>query len=203
MIAAFWLSIAAAIGVHVHQSLAAAGERALDPCRDRAVAAGQHAQQHRQRDAGDAFHPPVLQELGHHVARGGAEDVGEDEHAVAGVDLLHELARPQHQVVGVVLAPHAQRGYLLRRGAEDLRGAREKRGADVPVGDDENADHDSLDSRACMNIPETSKPVWSWISRKQVGLVTLTSVSQSPITSRPTSSRPRWANLGPTAAAIS
>ena len=28
-------------------------------------------------------------------------------------------------------------------------------------------------------MPATSKPVWSWISRKQVGLVTFTSVSAS------------------------
>ena len=52
-------------------------------------------------------------------------------------------------------------------------------------------------------MPATSKPVWSWISRKQVGLVTLTSVSQSPITSSPTSSRPRCREPGPSASAIS
>ena len=37
----------------------------------------------------------------------------------------------------------------------------------------------------------TSKPVCCVISWKQVGLVTLISVRQSPITSSPTSSRPR------------
>ena len=41
-------------------------------------------------------------------------------------------------------------------------------------------------------FPTTSNPVWSWISRKQVGLVTFTSVSQSPITSSPTRSSPRF-----------
>jgi hypothetical protein len=41
-----------------------------------------------------------------------------------------------------------------------------------------------------MNIPATLKPVWSVISRKQVGLVTLTSVSQSPMTSRPARKMP-------------
>src|SRR5262249_22667825 len=168
-----------------------------------AVAPGQHPQQHRQRHAGDALDPAVREELGHHVAGRGAEDVGENEHAVAGVDLVHHLARAQQQVVGIVLAPHAERGDLARALAEDLRSALEKRRADLAVGDDEEADHESLDSSASMNMPDTSKPLWSWISRKQVGLVTLISVSQSPITSRPTSSSRRAASFGPSAAAIS
>ena len=58
-------------------------------------------------------------------------------------------------------------------------------------------------SSASMNIAGTSKPVCSVISWKQVGLVTLISVSQSPITSSPTSSRPRAASTGPSALAIS
>src|SRR3546814_6344101 len=41
------------------------------------------------------------------------------------------------------------------------------------------------------------------ISRAQVGLVTLISVKCSPITSRPTNSRPRRFSSGPTDAAIS
>jgi len=40
-----------------------------------------------------------------------------------------------------------------------------------------------------MNMPATSQPLWSWISRKQVGLVTFTSVSQSPMMSDPPSAR--------------
>ena len=48
------------------------------------------------------------------------------------------------------------------------------------VRDDEYADHRFASFIFCsteaMNIQETSNPVWSWISRKQVGLVTFTSV---------------------------
>ncbi len=55
-------------------------------------------------------------------------------------------------------------------------------------------------SSASMNIAGTSKPACSVISWKQVGLVTLISVRQSPITSSPTSSRPRAASTGPIAA---
>src|SRR6185503_11911548 len=145
----------------------------------------------------------VLEQLGDHVARCGAENVGEDEDPVAGVDLVHQLARAQHEVVRVVLAPHAQGASLRRHAAEDLRGAVEQRPADLAMRHDEDPDHESFDSRASMNVPDTSNPVWSWISRKQVGLVTLISVTQSPMTSRPTSSRPRSASLGPSAAAIS
>ena len=56
---------------------------------------------------------------------------------------------------------------------------------------------DARASSASMNIFGTSKPVCSVISWKQVGLVTLISVRLSPITSRPTSSRPRAASIGP------
>src|SRR5260221_655231 len=91
----------------------------------------------------------------------------------------------------------ARRLRQLRRGArvqaERMGGGAQRAFAEVAVLDQKNADHQCLPilfSRASRNIPETSNPVWSWISRKQVGLVTFTSVSQSPITSRPTRSRP-------------
>jgi hypothetical protein len=51
-------------------------------------------------------------------------------------------------------------------------------------------------SRVSMTAPGTSKPVWSVISTMQVGLVTLISVSRSPITSRPTMSSPRATGWG-------
>src|SRR4029077_12051231 len=121
----------------------------------------------------------------------GAENVGQHQHAVAGVELLEQLLPAQHEVVRVVLAPHRQRQHLRRRAAEDLRGAREQRGADLAVRHDEHPDHLSRVSSALMNMPATSQPLWSWISRKQVGLVTFTSVSQSPMMSSPTTSNPR------------
>ena len=52
-----------------------------------------------------------------------------------------------------------------------------------------------------MNIAGTSKPVCSVISWKQVGLVTLISVTESPITSSPISSSPRGASARPTVSA--
>ena len=102
---------------------------------------------------------PVLQQARHHVTGCGAEDVGEHEHAVAGVQAVEQLARAQHQIVGVVLAPHAEGRDLLGHVAEDLGRAREQRLADAAVRDDEDADHEVLCSSASMNIPETSNPV--------------------------------------------
>jgi hypothetical protein len=52
-------------------------------------------------------------------------------------------------------------------------------------------------------VRATSKPACAVISWKPVGLVTLISVRQSPMTSRPTRSRPRRASTGPIASAIS
>ena len=57
-------------------------------------------------------------------------------------------------------------------------------------------------SSASANIAPTSNPVCCVISTKQVGLVTLTSVRQSPMTSNPTTSRPSAQSAGPSAAAI-
>ena len=54
----------------------------------------------------------------------------------------------------------------------------------------------SVFSSASTNIAGTSNPVWSWISWKQVGLVTLISVTRLPIMSSPTSSRPRCGQHG-------
>ena len=147
----------------MHQSLGPARERALDRAAQlvafRSAAPGEHAQQHRQRDARHAFDAPVLQQARHHVTGCGAEDVGEHEHAVAGVQAVEQLARAQHQIVGVVLAPHAEGRDLLGHVAEDLGRAREQRLADAAVRDDEDADHEVLCSSASMNIPETSNPV--------------------------------------------
>jgi len=103
----------------------------------------------------------VVEQARDHVAGRRAEDVGEDQDAVAGVDLVHHLSRAQDQIVGIVLAPNAERGDLARALTEDLRGALEQRSADLAVGDDQHADHESLDSRASRNIPATSKPLWS------------------------------------------
>src|SRR5688572_26246090 len=190
----------------MHDAFGAAGDRALH-CRTqfiprRAVAAGEYAQQHRQRSTRDAFDAPVLEQTRDHVTRRGTEDVGEHQHSVACIKRLEQLARAQHEVVGVVLPPDAQRRHLRGRLAEDLRGAREQRFANGPMGDDQDADHSSLSS-ASRNMPATSKPVWSWISLKPVGLVTLTSVRKSPITSSPTNSKPLAASTGPNASPIS
>src|SRR5512134_3889991 len=62
----------AAVRVHVHHALGAAGERALHRRRQRAVAPREHAHQHRQRDAGYALDATVGEQARGHVAGGGA-----------------------------------------------------------------------------------------------------------------------------------
>src|SRR5262245_15321582 len=203
MISASALGIQAPVGVHVHQAFGAARQGALHRAGQRAVPAGEHAQQHRQRDARYAFDVAVLKQLRDRVARRSAEDVGEHQHAVALVEPFEQLARAQRDVIRIVVARHAQRGDERRHVAEDLPRAGQQRLADLAVRDDQHADHASFLSSASRNAAATSKPLWSVISRKPVGLVTLISVSQSPITSRPTSSRPRFASVGPSASAIS
>src|SRR5437868_4947354 len=203
MIAASMLGIKASIRVHMHDALGAAGDRALHRRAERAIASGEDAQEHRQGNARHAFDVVVGEEARDHIAGRRAEDVGEHRHAVAGVELLEEISRAQHEVIGIVLPPDREGRHLLRPAAQDLVRARQHRRADLAVRDEEHADHFSLASSALMNMPATSNLVWSWISRMQVGLVTFTSVSQSPMMSSPTSSSPRLASTGPSACAIS
>src|SRR4029077_15755043 len=68
MIAASSLGIAAAILIHVHHAVRSTRFRALNGGGKRAVAAGEHAQQHRQRDARHTLDVAVLQQARAHVA---------------------------------------------------------------------------------------------------------------------------------------
>src|SRR5205085_1498201 len=123
-IAASTLGIQASIRIHMHDTFRARRQRALHRCTEGAIAAGKDAQQHGQRDARDPFDVVVGKQARDDVARRRAEYVGEDQHAVAGVDLLYDLARAQHQVIRVVLAPDRERRHLRRPAAEDLVRAR-------------------------------------------------------------------------------
>src|SRR3954469_8276511 len=114
---------------------------------------------------------PVVEQVRDGVARRGAEDVGEHQHAIALLEAFEQLACAQRDVVGVVVARYAERGDERRQPAEDLAGARQQRFTDRAVRDDQHADQASFLSRASRKMPATSKPLWSWISRKQVGLV--------------------------------
>src|SRR5512139_3155615 len=203
--------LSARIRAHVYHALGAARKGLFDHRGELLVAVGERADQHRQVDPGDALDPAGLEQAQRDVARGGAEDVGEHEHAVAVVELRHEVARLRQDRVGLVVHGDADLAHAHRPLAERVARRVDERLAEGAVRDDEDADHAvalasdarTLRSSASMKVPETSKPVWSWISRKQVGLVTFTSVRQSPITSSPTSSRPRAASTGPSASAIS
>jgi len=101
-------SIEAPVGIHVHHPLgppeSARCTASLSDRFGRALAAGEHAQQHGERKPRDPSTPPVLEKPRDHVARRGAEDVGEYQHAVAGVELLEQALDAQDQVVGVVVA---------------------------------------------------------------------------------------------------
>src|SRR5574343_421743 len=87
-------------------------------------------------------------------------------------------------------------GLLLLQRRATAGGETENEG-----GEDQVAEHAC--SRAVMKAPAASKLDCWRISTMQGGLVTLISVSWSPMTSRPTSSSPRLNSTGPRASAIS
>src|SRR5512134_74887 len=152
-ISTFALGIAAAVAVHVHHPFRAPGKGTLHGGRERSVAARKHAQQHRQRGARHPLDAAVLEQARNYIAGRGAEDVGQHEDPVARIEAFKQLARTQHQVVGVVLAPDDELGYLLRRDAHDLAVSGQHRLADASVGDDHDADHATFFSRASKNMP--------------------------------------------------
>src|SRR5688572_7757665 len=82
--------LATAIARHVQHALGSARQRLLYGDREPLVAIGEGAHQHRQVDSRDAFDAPGLQQLQGDIAGRGAVDVGEHQHAVALVELLHQ-----------------------------------------------------------------------------------------------------------------
>src|SRR5712671_5970773 len=201
------LAIAALVRVHVHDALAAAGARLLHHLGERLLAMRERPHQHRQVGPREALHLAVLQELGRHVRGRGAEHVGEHQYARAVVDARQRFSAAHQQGLGRIGRADADMLGARRLPAQRVCRRAQQRFAQGPVRNEKDPDHyfylEIFFSKESRNIPETSKPVWSWISRKPVGLVTLISVSQSPMTSRPTRSRFLFARTGPIAAAIS
>src|SRR5258708_28815881 len=87
-IGASTLSIQAPVRVHMHHTFGAGGQRPLHRGAERAVTAGEHPPEHRARHARGPLHLVVIEQARDDVAGRGAEDIGEDQHAVAGVDVL-------------------------------------------------------------------------------------------------------------------
>src|SRR5258706_13183734 len=168
--------LAAGIHGHVHHTLGAARQRFFDREREPLLAVGQRADQHRQVDAGDSLDTSRHEQAQRDVAGRCAVDVGQHQHAVAFVELAHQLQRLRQDRFRIVVHRDPDLAYAQGALAEHVARRMDQRFAERAMRDDEDADHCSFASTASMNMPATSKPGWSWISRKQVGLVTLTSV---------------------------
>src|SRR3954464_7382967 len=68
-----------------------------------AVAVGEHPDDHRQAYAGDGFDLAWHHEFGGQITRRAAVHVGQDQHAVAVIELAHEIARLWQQQCRIVL----------------------------------------------------------------------------------------------------
>src|SRR5512146_197163 len=75
---------------------------------ERLVAVRQGPDQHRQVDAGDSFDLAGYQQLGGDVGRGTAEHIGQDQHAVPGIQLPDQRAGLRQKQQRVVLRGNAQ-----------------------------------------------------------------------------------------------
>src|SRR5262245_32141307 len=215
-----------------HHAVAPAAHGLGDDRLERLVTVSQDPDQHRQIDARHTFDLARDQQLGGDIGGRAAIHVGENQHSLAFIELLHELARLRQQAVRIILRRDAELFQAQRALVEHVARAVDQALAECAVGNDQDADHErglsprrlktilyskalrrtvpghlrpeaSSRSSASMNMAATLKPLCSVISWKQVGLVTLTSVNQSPMTSRPTRSRPSLCSAGPSASAIS
>src|SRR5690606_10905112 len=104
--------------------------------------------------------------------------------------LPYQILRDRQNQIGIIVHRYADLADTQRALAEHVTRAMDQRFTEGAVTDDENTDHclilaafvavgravATASSSASMYIFATSKPVWSVISRKQVGLVTLISV---------------------------
>ena len=113
-----------------------------------ACAVRERAHEHRQVDAGDELDAAGHLQLAREVAGRRAVDVREDEHAVAGVELAHALARVGQEIERIVGGRHRQRLELRRLRAEHVRDGLDQAVGQRVVRDDEDADH------RCAGAPE-------------------------------------------------
>ena len=108
----------------------------------RAAQAGQ-LDQHRQVDAGDHLEAVGLEKRHPEVRRRAAEHVGQQQHAFLAAHPLDRLRDVLARVVDVVVPADRDRGEL-RQVADDHLGGVDQLGRELPVRDDDDANHDCL-----------------------------------------------------------
>src|SRR5688572_1339558 len=102
-------------GGNAHDPVTAAAHGLGDDHLQRLVAVGEDADQHGQVHPRHALDLARDEKLGGDIGGRPAVHVGQDQHAVAFVELLHELSRLRQQVLRVVLGGDAE--LLQARGA--------------------------------------------------------------------------------------
>ncbi len=107
----------------------------------RAAQAGQ-LDQHRQVDAGDHLDAVVLEKRHAEVRRRAAEHVGQQQHALLAAHPLDRLRDLLPRVVHIVVPADRHRGEL-RQVADDHLGGVHQLGRELPVRDDDDANHRS------------------------------------------------------------
>src|SRR5215472_5078964 len=126
----------------VQHAVAASADRFLDHGFHAFLAVGERPHQHGQVHPGHAFDAAGIQQLCRKVARRGAVDVREDQHAVTGVEALDQLARLRQQIEWIVAGRDIEAFELWRSSAQDMRNRSGEAVAQRVVGDDEDPDHD-------------------------------------------------------------
>ena len=127
--------------VHVDDSLVAAADCLLDQRFRAAFAIGQCTQQHRQADAGDAFDPSGVEQLQCEIGRRGAQNVGEDQDAIALIDLLEGHFSHRQDSERIILCGHAELTNQGRAFVQDMTNVLDQAFAKRAVRYQEDTDH--------------------------------------------------------------
>src|SRR5574340_1153182 len=130
-----------AFRLDINNAFAAALDGDLRQLRQGLVGAAHHAQQHRQICARHAHHALGMAQPPRDVARRGAEDIRQDQHAVAAVELLDERL-PFHQfLLRVVAGLHRQHLEVGRHFAQHMPDAIDQTVTQPVVGHQEDPGH--------------------------------------------------------------
>src|SRR5258706_11536002 len=126
---------------HAQDSLARPRERLLEHHRERLVAIGERADQHRQVHARQPLDAPGVEQLRRDVRGRGAVDVGQHQHALPLVEEADQILGHRKDGFGVVVDRHAQLPQEERALAENVARRVDQRLAEGAVGNDQDANH--------------------------------------------------------------
>ena len=129
--------------MQVDDAIAAAADSFLNQNLHFVLAISQRPQNHRQTDAGDAFDASRVKQLEREVGGGGAENIAQDQYAIAFIDLVNQDSGQRQYIQRIVLRGDAEMRQQRRTLDEHVANVLHQALAQGAVCNEKYADHDS------------------------------------------------------------